>query len=247
MLSASYNNTPPISDSLEFAGKFIQQQSVSIQPVAIEGHSGHLVYYVLFGLLALLAFIRFFYPATFGAVFSLFSGSASRRDADNYSKPGWAVPLFLSVNFIVSFSLLILVLLIRWKYLPGKAFTDPYHWAVITGSVVAFYLFVQIAHFLTGVIFDTSKQASLQIKNTAFWMYTSGIVLTPLLLVYFYSGNFLVVDSMVFTLSVLLVFKWIQTFRIGLSLKGFLPLHIFLYLCAVEIVPLLLLVKTGIG
>ncbi len=247
MLSVVYTGSNPLSDSLEFAGKFIQQQVVPVHPVAIGEHPGHTVYYVLFGLLLMLAFIRFFYPAIFGAVFSLFSGTASRRDADNYSKPGWAVPVLLTVNFVVSMSLLVLVLLIRWKHLPNATFTDPRYWAVITGAVIFFYFFLQTANYLTGFVFNTSKQAAMQIKNTAFWIYTSGIILTPLLLIYFYSGYFLVVDTMILLLGALLVLKWVQTFRIGLSLKGFLPLHIFLYLCAVEIVPLLLLVKTGTG
>jgi uncharacterized membrane protein YdcZ (DUF606 family) len=229
------------------AGRFLQQQSMPVHPVFIQNHPGHTVYYILFGLLTLLAFIRFFYPSALTSLFSLFWGRASRRDEDNYSRPGWFVPLFLTVNFIVGFSLLVLVLLIRWQHLPAKTFSDPHYWVVITGGIILFYLFLQTMHFLAGVVFDTMKEASLQIKNTALWIYVSGIFLTPLLLIYFYSGREFIVDITVALLGLLLLLKWVQTFRIGLSLKGYHPLHIFLYLCTVEIVPLLLLVKTGTG
>ncbi len=247
MLSTLYHITKTLPDSLRLTGKFIQTKPVSVHPTVIEHTTGHLVFYVLFGLISILAFIRFFYPSTLRALFFLFTGSGTRHDTESYNKPGWAVPLFLTLNFIVSMTLLMLIILIRFKNLPPAVFIRPGYWAVIAGGIVAYYLFLQLMHFMAGFIFRAHKVAESQIKSTALWTYVSGIMLTPMLLIYFYAGKIFLVELMLFTTGALLVIKWIQTFRTGLSARTFHPLHLFLYLCAVEIVPLLLLVKIGIG
>jgi len=114
------------------------------------------------------------------------------------------------------------------------------------GVVILFYLFNQFFTFLIGFIFNTSNEARQQMRNTTLWAYITGIFLTPLLLIYFYTNSILVSDFMVIILAILILFKWFQTVRIGLTTRNYHLLHLFLYLCAVEIAPLFLLVKMGI-
>jgi len=247
LLSTLYHTANPLSDSLRFSGNFLQEQPAMLHPAVIEHTTGHLVFYFLFGLISVLAFIRFFYPTTLRTLFFLFAGSDSRQNMEKYSKPGWAVPLFLTLNFMVGMTLFILILLIRFKNLPPAVFTQPKYWAVIAGGIILYYLALQSIHFLAGFVFQTPKLSELQVKNTALGFYVSGIVLTPLLLIYFYTGKIFFIDFMLVVMGLIFIIKWIQTIRAGLSARTFHPLHLFLYLCAVEIIPLLLLVKTGIG
>ena len=244
--SALYIPSLPISDSLKYAGKFFQNQPVTLHPAELETVQNHGVIYLLFGLLTVLAFIRFFYPATLQTLFSSFWGSGWRRDTDNYSKPGWAVPLFLTVNFLVSTTLLLLLFFVKTGLLPAGAFTSLSFWGMVAGGVILYYLFYQLITFLAGFLFNTMKQAVLQIKNNARWIYISGILLTPMLLIFFYFDNSLMTDIIAFTVIILWIVKWIQTVRIGWAARNFNLLHLFLYLCAVEIIPLLLLIKWGI-
>ena len=109
--------------------------------------------------------------------------------------------------------------------------------------VVAFYLFNQLSTFLIGFAFDTRGRTSMQMKNNAVWAYINGLFLTPLLLIYFYTQNSFLFGIMIAGLIILLLFKWVQTVKIGLATQNFNMLHLFLYLCAVEIIPLFLLVK----
>jgi hypothetical protein len=244
--SALYILFPSISDSLQYAGKFLQKQPVALHPVELESVQDHGVIYLLFGLLTLLAFIRFFYPATLETLFSSFGGTGVRRDAENYNKPGWVVPLFLTINFLISTTLLLKVFFIKTGLLSARAFESPSLWGIIAGGVIFYYLFYQLITFLAGFLFNTMKQAVLQIKNNARWVFVSGILLTPMLLIYFYFNSILMTDIMILTVVILWVIKWIQTVRIGWTARNFNLLHLFLYLCAVEIMPLLLLIKWGI-
>lgn len=246
MESALYHISTTIPDSLEIAGKFLQKRAVQLHPHLIQPSQDHVIFYVLFGLLTIFAFIRFFYPSALRAILSLFSGTGSRRVADNYNKSGLVVPLFLIINFFVSMTISILVALVRIGVFPSEVFSLPQFWVAVAGAVILFYLFNQLLTFLAGFIFNTMEQASIQIKNTAFWAYFSGMLLTPLLLIYFYSKNSLILDFIMVTMVVILMFKWFQTIRVGLTTRNYHLLHLFLYLCAVEIVPLFLLVKVSI-
>ena len=247
MKSTLYNISPMVSDSLKYAGKFLQTQPVKIRPETLEVVRGHSVFYVLFGLLALLAFLRFFYPAFLETLFASFLRDPAGRDTDNAGKRGWAVPLFLTLNALVSVTLLLVIFLIKKGLLPAGDFTQLSLWGVLAAAVVLYYITLQFVTFLTGFIFNVKTQASLQLRNNARWIQLSGILLTPLLLVYFYSGSTWMADIMMVTALFVLAAKWIQTVRIGWMSHKFSLLHIFLYLCAVEIVPLLLLVKWGSG
>ncbi len=208
--------------------------------------AGHIVFYVLFGLLAFIAFVRFFYPYAFRSVFSSFVQTSSFRPADNTAKSGLVVQLFLIFNFFISVTLLALTELVRLHIFSADVYHLPELWGTTMGVVILFYLFNQFFTFLVGFIFNTSNQARQQMKNTALWAYITGIFLTPLLLIYFYTNSILVSDFMVIILAVLILFKWFQTIRIGLTTRNYHLLHLFLYLCAVEIAPLFLLVKMGI-
>ncbi len=243
MESILYNISPVVSDSLKYAGRFLQTQTVKIRPETLEVAGGHGVFYVLFGLLALLAFLRFFYPDSLETLFISFWSAPSGRETDSYGKRGWAVPLFLILNFLVSVTLLLLIFLIKKGLLPADDFTQLPLWGVLSGAVVLYYILLQFITFLAGFIFNVKNQASQQLRNNARWIQVTGILLTPLLLVYFYSGSTWMTDIMVVTVFFVLAAKWFRTVRIGWISHNFSLLHIFLYLCAVEIVPLLLLVK----
>ena len=229
-------------DSLQGAEMFLQEHVVNIQPQMIHPANDNGIYYVLFGLLTLFAFIRFFYPAATKTVLSWFSGTGLRRSEDNFSKPGLLVPLFLTLNFFVSVTIMAFVVLVKIGILSADIYSLPQFWTA-AGAVVAFYSFNQLSTFLIGFAFDTSVQASIQMKNNAVWAYINGLFLTPLLLVYFYTQNGFLFGIMVVGLIFLLLFKWFQTVKIGLTTQNFNMLHLFLYLCAVEIIPLFLLVK----
>ncbi len=230
-------------DSLQGAEMFFQKHVVNIQPQIIHSANNNLIFYVLFGLVTLFAFIRFFYPAATRTVLSWFSGKGLRRSEDNFSKPGLLVPIFLTLNFFVSVVIMAFVVLVKMGIMSADIYSSPQFWAVAAGAVVAFYLFNQLSTFLIGFVFDTRDRASVQMKNNAVWAYINGLFLTPLLLIYFYTQNGFLFGIMIVGLIILLLFKWFQTVKIGLTAQNFNMLHLFLYLCAVEIIPLFLLVK----
>jgi len=231
------------ANSLHGVGTFFQKQPIVIHPQLIHASGNNWIFYMLFGLLMLIAFIRFFYPSATRAVFSWFSGTGFRKSDDNYSKPGMLVPAFLILNFIITLSLLIVVVRLKSGGRLDNISSSIQFWLFAAGGIFGFFLYNQISAFLIGFVFDAADEASIQLKNNATWAYVSGLFLTPLLLIYFYTRNGFLFDIIVVGLILLLLFKWFQTAKVGLSARNFNTLHLFLYLCAVEIIPLFLLIK----
>lgn len=227
------------ADSLHAVGTFFQKQPVVVRPQLLHVVSHEWIFYVLFGLLFLIAFIRFYYPAAIKPVFFWFSAAGFRKGDSNSNKYGLWVSSFLLLNFIVSFTILIFAF--HFKVLDD--FSSLQFWLYVAGAIAGFFVYNQLAAFLIGFIFDTGNQASVQMKNNAFWAFVSGLFLTPFLLLYYYSDSPIIFNIMIGGLIIFLFFKWFQTAKTGLSTRNFNALHLFLYLCAVEIVPLFLLVK----
>ncbi len=235
------NNLPV--DSMHEVGTFFQKQPLAVRPQLIHAAGSDWIFYVLFGLLLLIAFIRFFYPAAISAIFSWFSGTGFRKNGDTYSKQGLLVPSFLMANFIVSITLLIIVIQVRTGVRLDDVSSSLKFWLFAIGGIVGFFLYNQISVLLIGFVFDTGSQASMQMKNNTVWAYASGLFLTPSLLIYFYTQSGFLFGTMIVGLIILLLFKWFRTVKVGLSARNYNVLHLFLYLCAVEIIPLFLLVK----
>ncbi len=231
-----------LGDSSRSMGVFFQKHPVVIHPRLLPVADNNGVFYMLFGLLLLIAVIRFYQPAFAKVVFSWFSGTGSRKN-DPGGKQGLFLPSFLMLNFIVSTTLFLMVLQMKTGAVPSGILSSPHFWFFAAGGVVSFFLYVQVSAFLTGFVFDTGQQASLQMKNNLLWAYISGLFLTFLLLIYFYSGAVVIMDGIIGLWLILLLFKWFKTAETSLSTRNFNVLHLFLYLCTVEIAPLFLLIK----
>ena len=231
-----------LGDSSRSMGVFFQKHSAIIRPQLVHAAENNWVFYMLFGLLLLIAVIRFYQPAFAKVVFSWFSGSGFRKN-DPGGKQGLFLPSFLMLNFIVSTTLFLMVLQMKTGAVPSDILSSPHFWFFATGGVVGFFLYVQVSAFLIGFVFDTGSQASLQMKNNLLWAYVSGLFLTPLLLIYFYSEAVFVIDITIGVWLILLLFKWFKMVETGLSTSNFNVLHLFLYLCTVEITPIILLAK----
>ncbi len=231
------------NDSLHGVGTFFQNQPVAIHPQLIHAAGDNWILYVLFALLLMIALIRFFYPVATRTIFLWFLGTGSRKSGDSYSKPGVLVPSFLLLNFIFSFTLFIVEVHSKTSTGFHNLSSPSLFWLYAAGGIVGFYLYNQIFAFLIGFIFNTDSEASIQMKSNTTWAYITGLFLTPFLLLYFYSKSDFIFYVIAGGLIILLFLKWFQTVKVGLSARSFNMLHLFLYLCAVEIIPLLLLVK----
>jgi hypothetical protein len=114
---------------------------------------------------------------------------------------------------------------------------------IILLSLVIFWIIKVIWILLLGKVFKTENTTGTYLLNVLVINVITGLVLIPLLvlLVYMKSVFILYITLVVIVFS--LLFLFVRGFLIGLSLTKFSYIFLFVYLCTLEILPLIILIK----
>lgn len=115
--------------------------------------------------------------------------------------------------------------------------------AIIMGGLMAYQLVKSSLIYLSGIIFDTREVARLYQLNIMIFNNVIGIILFPLAVVCFYWDNIFVLTTGIIIVLLLLIYRLFRGILTGLANKSYNLFYLFLYLCTLEILPLLLLYK----
>ena len=171
----------------------------------------------------------------------LFMGVFAQRYANQYLREENAFTE--RVNFITFLLMAINFSLIGLKFISQTSILEV---VVLIGSVMFFFIFKIGTMLFFGKIFMVQDVAKLGIFFSLLFDRALGVFIFPLLLMlYFFTFDititlFLII-SIVCVLLLLLKLFWL--WKIGTKSFGFSEGYIFLYLCALEISPLLFLGK----
>jgi hypothetical protein len=202
------------------------------------------IFYLLAGLLFFVAFTRLLFPKYFQNTFRLFFQTTFRQKQtrDQLLQQGLGS---LLLNLLFFFSGAIYLALVLQFY---KLTVFPF-WQLLLYSCLGL-LILYIGKFLflvfAGWVFNVKEGAQTYIFIVFLINKIIGVMLIPFILVIAFSDTSLV-DAAV-TASVILI-ALLFFYRYFVSLKSFRrdlhinPFHFFLYLCGVEIVPLLVIGK----
>lgn len=94
-----------------------------------------------------------------------------------------------------------------------------------------------------GVIFKTRETTRNYLLNMLIFFLISGPVLLIALVFIIYLKSFVLIYICTSVFFVILLFRFMRGFFIGISLRKFSYLFLFVYLCGLEILPLLVLIK----
>jgi len=125
------------------------------------------------------------------------------------------------------------------------ALTGFLNYLLLFAALVAAYLLRNALMRLLGTIFDNSAAVSLYIKNNYLYHLVLASLLTPLLFLYFYLPG--AERTMLYILGILIILEFIM--RVFRGMKLFLTqssgptFYLFYYLCTVELVPILVLIR----
>ena len=114
---------------------------------------------------------------------------------------------------------------------------------IITGSIGLLWFLKLMAIKLTGLIFRTKQDTSELILTNLIFNGATGIVIFPFVVAGFYSGNLLLIKVAVVILVAGMVLRFFRSLLIGLSAQTFSVIYLFLYLCTLEILPILVLYR----
>jgi len=207
-------------------------------------HNRDLLFYAFIGITFLLALIKVGFPRYFNQVFWFFLHPNDRKNNVSEQISGQNVLPSLLLNlFFVMTGGLFLAQIIR-PNLPGADFWTS--WALFSLLLTGVYLVKFLIILLSGWVFGAPAAATIYNQVVFSINKIIGLVLLPATLLISYgtaatTGH--VFSTVIVIISILLIYRYIASF---LLIKGKLKVsafHFILYLCAVEIIPLLLVYK----
>ena len=119
---------------------------------------------------------------------------------------------------------------------------------LIVLGLVIFYLVKSLIVFFTGFIFQEQSSAWEYISEIYIFAHFLGVVLLPVMIINAYTGNIdhkLFVEIVGACIALLFLFRTIKMFILMIN-KGLRVMYLFLYICALEILPLALFIRYGI-
>jgi len=113
-------------------------------------------------------------------------------------------------------------------------FTAVIFLGVIVGNLLKF-----LAVYITGVIFLTHEASRQYSLNILIFNHIIGLILFPITVFSFYYSNIYILLTGSIIISLLMAYRFFRGILIGLQNKNYNLFYLFLYLCTLEILPLL--------
>lgn len=202
-----------------------------------------LFYTVLF-LVFMLGFIKNVFPKYFQNLFRLFFQTSLRQKQtkDQLEQDGQA-SLLINLFFLLSAGLFITLMIQHYRWL-DMPYWILYAYSTAVLAIIYFgkYLFVSFA----GWVFNNSQSASSYLFLVAVVNRIMGVVLLPLIVIMAFAEAPIAIIALTISFGVvtlLFFYRYIVSFGILRSELQVNPFHFFLYLCAVEILPMALIYK----
>lgn len=152
------------------------------------------------------------------------------------------IALGLGLNYYLITSIFIFQILNEFGIIPAG-----FHSLTITGIIFTglfvYQLLKSLAIYTSGVIFNTSESARQYHLIILIFNYITGIILFPVVVIAFYWNSSAFLIAGIISISLLVIYRVVRGFLSGQDNKSYNLFYLFLYLCTLEILPLLLIYK----
>jgi hypothetical protein len=242
-----YSHLPLSRDELLAAQPYFNfnGKALHVQSAIFERSSFDIMFYLLLGMLFYFAIVRMFFSRYLSNLMTLFFRASIRQQQLREQVLQSPFPsLLLNILFIFSAGLYITFLLKFYQYGNAEMFWT--HFFYCSAMLAALYLLKYVILRITGWIFNINRAVETYLFVVFMTNKIIGIFLLPFLVLIAFSGPFLTEAGI--TISIIMiclfyVYRFIasySTLHKEIKISG---LHFFLYLCAFEIAPLLLIYK----
>jgi hypothetical protein len=204
-----------------------------------------LIFYSLIALLLAFAFLRQAFPKYFSDLFRLLFRTTLKQKQVREQLMQTPLPsLLLNGFFVISAGLYIAILLQHFNLAPVDNFWLLFVYCIAGLSVIYATKFVGLK--LSGWIFNMKEGADTYIFIVFIINKVIGVFLLPFLVLLSFMQGTAYSIAMVLSwcgIGILLISRFLLTYASVRNQVKFNPFHFFLYLCAFEIAPLLLIYK----
>ncbi|MBQ8760272.1 MAG: DUF4271 domain-containing protein [Bacteroidales bacterium] len=198
---------------------------------------------ILFVMMLLIVLNKFFAPQRFASIITMpfQSGGGDKMIRENHSSLN-----IISLSIVASFILMISLLIQKFFVIYGGnhiLHDNSNFFLDISSSVTLLLIFDYLLMVFFGWLFKTNVMQLLYVSLRVSVMATASILLVPIvMLILFYPYKFLLIIALI----LLLIFMVIRLTKLLIEIRMLTKLNfvnIFLYLCTIEILPLLVIFK----
>lgn len=201
--------------------------------------------YVMLGIVLLLGIIRLSYLKYFTDLFRAFlNPTLSQRQLKDQLSQSPFPNFLLNSYFVISLALYLYLLMYRQQYV-----TSHVAWMAIPGLIVLVATVYGVKYVMLrfcGWLFGSSELADAYIFILYLINKVLGILLVPFLVILAFCSPELAKAFMyisIFFIVLLVAYRYIRSYSVVKQYLSFSRLHFFLYLCAFEVAPVLIITK----
>jgi hypothetical protein len=215
------------------------------RPVSYNKYQPDWILFVLLLWGILIAWVRFFYRKRFQ---QLILAPFSRRFQNQLLREGTLFSERLSVALGLTYFLSFALLIYEVNLFLLKDKTPPYLngfslYLVILLLVLVYWFIKVMMMIVLGSVFKTKNTTHDYLINVLIINILTSLTMFPPLVLSIYLKSHILLNISMIILAVFFLFRFVKGFLTGLSLTKFSYIFLFVYLCALEILPLILTVK----
>ncbi|MCF6342100.1 MAG: DUF4271 domain-containing protein [Bacteroidales bacterium] len=229
-----------VSDSIPAV--FLQTKSVKIEPLIKETFQHEWMSGLLLLLLLVIAVLWFVAPGRPVGVYRM-KYAFSKPEKTALQGFGFLSPFLFYVNYLLSGVLFSLLITGQFFGETGNMAAPGPFSLLIASAFVAYSLYRLVFISVAGFLFKTEPTAKQQIRLYISLDNLTGFLMLPVLLLILFTEGQLFFYFGLLLLLIANAIKWFQTIALGKSISQFRLYHLIVYLCTLEIIPLLLLIK----
>jgi len=220
-------------------------ETIAPKPLAVKSATPNWAIYSTIGILLALAYAKIFHSKNISSLFrsGVFYFIAGRLTQENSSL--WNRFFFvLDTLFFITIPLGTSLALNRYGLIPQE-YSVLNIFFIVFMLLFAFRLLRFASVKTIGIISNRPKELNQLYFNILLYTRITSIILAPLVILLAYSNPSLTHSLVVISIAIIglsLIYRTFRTLQVFIS-KGFSLFYLILYLCALEIIPILLLAK----
>jgi hypothetical protein len=202
------------------------------------------LFYLLSALVLLLAFIRTSFPKYFQHIFKMLFQTSFRQKQTREQLAQSQMPSMLMNLLFVLVAAAFISIVATQKKLTGLSFWSLFLYSVLV--LIAVYTLKFLFLRFTGWIFHVAEASEAYVFIVFLVNKLLGVILLPLLWMITFSGgelNVVALTISLFLIGFLLVYRYILSLASVRDMLRVSAFHFFIYLCGVEILPIILIYK----
>lgn len=241
----NYLHKKQIADTPNFFTSEIKNEglsNISVKSINIDWISSVLVL-----IFALVVFSRHYFPRRFAMLTNAFG---SIRLFNQFIKDGAifkdkiSLPLFIAT--LLTFTLFAYQTYHFYGGYYSMSIKNEVLFLILCGFILATYLFKLTMKLTIGALFKTTNETLEHITNIYIFDIIATLLLLPIVMTLTYSPSQTLLIVAATVIGILFILRLIRLITIGLSKSKFSGYYLFLYLCSVEILPVIVFAKMAI-